>query len=59
MDINSMAANIVEQIGGKQNIVSLTHCCTRLRFKLKETTNVSKDQVKKIQGVLNVVESGG
>lgn len=59
MDFNTLAVQIVEQIGGKENIVSLTHCCTRLRFKLKDVQKASKEEVKNIQGVLNVVESGG
>ena len=59
MDFNKMAAQIIEHIGGKANIASLTHCATRLRFKLKDQGKASKDEVVKIEGVINVVESGG
>lgn len=59
MDFNKMAAQIIEHIGGKANIASLTHCATRLRFKLKDQGKASKDKVVKIEGVINVVESGG
>ena len=59
MDFNKMVAQIIEHIGGKANIASLTHCATRLRFKLKDQGKASKDKVVKIEGVINVVESGG
>ncbi len=59
MDYQKTAAQIVEQIGTKENIKSLTHCATRLRFKLKDTSLANKDAVIKIDGVINVVESGG
>ncbi len=42
MDFNKMAAQIIEHIGGKANIASLTHCATRLRFKLKDQGKASK-----------------
>lgn len=44
MDFNKMAAQIIEHIGGKANIASLTHCATRLRFKLKDQGKASKRQ---------------
>lgn len=59
MDYQKTAAQIVEHIGGKENIASLTHCCTRLRFKLKDNAKAQKEDVKNVDGVINVVESGG
>lgn len=59
MDYKLTAAEIIDKIGGKENIASLTHCITRLRFKLKDEGKADKEAVKKIKGVLNVVESGG
>lgn len=35
MSYQKLAAEIVEGIGGQENVVSLVHCATRLRFKLK------------------------
>lgn len=32
----TIATEIVKQVGGKENVISLTHCITRLRFKLKD-----------------------
>lgn len=59
MKYENTAAQIVAHIGGKENIASLTHCCTRLRFKLKDSAKADKEAVKAVEGVLNVVESGG
>lgn len=59
MDYKKTAAEIVENIGGKENIASLTHCITRVRFKLKDNSKASAEAVKKIPGVINVIEQGG
>ncbi|MCF0105871.1 MAG: PTS transporter subunit EIIC [Holdemanella sp.] len=59
MDYKTVASEIVEKIGGGSNIASLTHCATRLRFKLVSRDKADKDAVCKIKGVVNVVESGG
>ena len=59
MDFKKSGALIVEKVGGKENIGSLNHCATRLRFKLKDVSKANKEEVLKIDGVINVVESGG
>lgn len=59
MDFKKLAEDVVENIGGNENIISLTHCATRLRFKLKDQSKANKDEICKIKGVINVVESGG
>lgn len=56
---NALAKEIVEKIGGKGNIVSLTHCATRLRFKLADESKANKDTVSKIKGVVTAMISGG
>ena len=40
---NELAKNIVKNIGGKENVISLTHCITRLRFKLKDESIANDD----------------
>lgn len=55
----ALAKEIVEKIGGKGNIVSLTHCATRLRFKLADDSKADKDAVGKIKGVVTAMVSGG
>ncbi len=59
MNYKEVAEQVVAGIGGKENIVSITHCATRLRFKLKDPDKADKDTVCKIKGVVNVVISGG
>ena len=50
---------IVENIGGVDNISSLTHCMTRLRFVLKDESKANEGAVKAIDGVMGVVKQGG
>ena len=47
---------IVENIGGIDNISSLTHCMTRLRFVLKDESKANEAAVKAIDGVMGVVK---
>ena len=41
MEYQALAKDILGHVGGKENIVSLVHCATRLRFKLKENQSIS------------------
>ena len=50
---------IVENVGGKENVDSLTHCVTRLRFKLKDEGIAKTSILKAMDGVVTVVQSGG
>jgi PTS system beta-glucosides-specific IIC component len=59
MSYNSFAKDVVKLVGGEQNISSLVHCATRLRFKLKDRTKADKPALQNLDGVLSVVESGG
>lgn len=56
---DSLAKQIVEKVGGVENIISLFHCVTRLRFKLKDSSKADREAIKNIQGVLSVVEGNG
>ena len=47
MDYKKTATEIVQNIGGKENISSLTHCITRVRFKLKDNSKAQK-QLRKL-----------
>lgn len=51
-----LAEKILEQLGGPANISSYTHCMTRLRVTPKDESLVNKAAIKKIDGVLGVVE---
>lgn len=50
---------ILKNIGGKENIAGLTHCITRLRFKLKDESKANTEVIKNLDGVVTVVRSGG
>lgn len=54
-----LARDIVANVGGKENINSLTHCITRLRFKLKDESKANDDVLKNMDGVVTVMKSGG
>lgn len=59
VDYRSLAGDIVEQIGGKENIASAAHCATRLRLRLKDDDKADKDAVEKLPGVITVMRAGG
>ena len=50
---------IIQNVGGKDNIVSITHCVTRLRFKLKDESKANTDILKETDGIVTVIQSGG
>ncbi|WP_099466779.1 PTS transporter subunit EIIC [Konateibacter massiliensis] len=54
-----LSKNIVEHVGGADNVNSLFHCATRLRFQVKDKAQVDKEALKKINGVITVIDSGG
>ena len=54
-DYKALAASVIDEVGGKDNIVSVTHCVTRLRFVLKDESKADDASVKKIAGVIDVV----
>ncbi|WP_227136620.1 PTS beta-glucoside transporter subunit IIABC [Kosakonia radicincitans] len=59
MEYQELAKAILSHVGGKENISSLVHCATRLRFKLKDIQKADAEGLKTNPGVIMVVESGG
>lgn len=57
--MTELAQKIVAGVGGRDNIISLMHCATRLRFKLKNIGKAHAEILKKTPGIIMVVESGG
>ncbi|AXU48689.1 beta-glucoside-specific PTS transporter subunit IIABC [Clostridioides difficile] len=55
MNYKKTAIDIIEQVGGSKNILDLEHCSTRLRFKLIDRSKVNQDALKKVQGVMSIV----
>ncbi|WP_392566953.1 beta-glucoside-specific PTS transporter subunit IIABC [Utexia brackfieldae] len=58
-DYTQLASKIIAEVGGKENIISLTHCITRLRFQLKNDQAAHDDILKNMDGVVTVMKSGG
>ena len=56
---DGLARIIIQNVGGRSNIESLTHCVTRLRFRLKDESKAQTEILKKTDGVISVIQSGG
>ena len=56
---DGLARIIIQNVGGKSNVVSLTHCITRLRFKLKDESKANTEVLKATDGIVTVLQSGG
>ncbi|MCX8596284.1 MULTISPECIES: beta-glucoside-specific PTS transporter subunit IIABC [unclassified Gilliamella] len=59
MDYQKIAQQILELVGGKENIINLTHCFTRLRFQLNDSKKANREKLLQTEGVISVVESSG
>ncbi|QLY78432.1 beta-glucoside-specific PTS transporter subunit IIABC [Clostridium intestinale] len=59
MKYENLAKQIIEKVGGADNVSNLTHCMTRLRFNLKDDKMANEAEVKKIDGVVGCVNKGG
>lgn len=56
---DQLSKDIVKYIGGEENVISLFHCATRLRFKVKDEAGVDKKRLEQLKGVITVINSGG
>lgn len=56
---DDLAKTIIENVGGEENVNSLTHCITRLRFKLKDESKANDEVLKSTEGVVTVMKSAG
>ena len=56
---DGLAKTIIKDVGGKDNVISVVHCTTRLRFKLKDEKKANDDALKDTDGVVTVVKAGG
>ncbi len=59
MKYEQLAKDIIANVGGKENVISVVHCITRLRFKLKDEGKANTDALKNMEGVITVMKSGG
>lgn len=58
-DYKKIAADIIQVVGGEENIASASHCMTRLRLHLKNENKLNAEEAKKIPGVLNLIRQSG
>lgn len=58
-DYSQLARDIVDHVGGRENIKELKHCITRLRFSLKDEGKADTDYLKARDGIVTVVQAGG
>jgi beta-glucoside PTS system EIICBA component len=58
-DYSKLARDILDAVGGEENVVSATRCATRLRLVLKNSNPAAKQEVNNLPGVITVVENGG
>lgn len=59
MNSKQLGDKVIELVGGEENIDSLVHCATRLRFKLDDYKKANKEALEELPDVLTVVEKGG
>ncbi|MCQ6566879.1 beta-glucoside-specific PTS transporter subunit IIABC [Bacillus mycoides] len=59
MKYEQLAKDIIENVGGKENIISVVHCITRLRFQLRDEGKAKTDVLKNMEGIVTVMKSGG
>lgn len=58
-DFKQLALDIVARVGGEENVISVTHCVTRLRFVLKDEAKADTNALNGMKGVLKVIQAGG
>jgi beta-glucoside PTS system EIICBA component len=59
MKYEQLAKDILANVGGKENVSSVVHCVTRLRFKLRDEKKANTEVLKNMDGVVTVMKSGG
>ena len=59
MDYRQAALQVLEGIGGKDNLVSGAHCATRLRLVLADNSRLNKKAIEEVDGVKGVFEAQG
>lgn len=54
---DGLARIIMQNVGGTENVKALTHCVTRLRFKLKDEKKANTDVLKETEGIVTVIQN--
>ncbi|MDF7671486.1 glucose PTS transporter subunit IIA [Orbaceae bacterium ESL0721] len=58
-DYDQLAFDILKELGGEKNIISVARCATRLRVVTESTPEHAKENISKLPGVITVIEKGG
>ncbi len=58
-DYTELCQSILENVGGRENIKSVSHCITRLRFKLKDESKANTEVIEKLPRVIKVMSANG
>ncbi len=59
MDYSKTAAGVLDGVGGEQNVQSVVHCATRLRFVLKDESKANEKTIRSVPGVITTAQAGG
>jgi len=59
MNTEVLAGNILKLVGGENNVATLVHCATRLRFKIIDNSKVNQPELEALDGVITVVKGSG
>lgn len=59
MKYQQLCDGIIAKVGGRDNVLDVSHCITRLRFHLKDESLAQTDELKAMKGVVDVIQAGG
>lgn len=59
MKYQTLCTEIIEKVGGKENVRDVSHCITRLRFHLVDEVKADTEALKATKGVIDVIQAGG
>ena len=59
MKYEKLSKEIIDAVGGKDNILEVQHCMTRLRFQLNDESKADDEKIKNIDGVMSLIKKGG
>lgn len=57
MEVQKLAQDILDLVGGSSNVIHLEHCSTRLRFNLVDDSKAKLEEIRKLSGVLGTVQN--
>ena len=58
-DFEPLSKAVLEGLGGADNVSSVTHCATRLRFKIKDASKVNESKIENTESVITLMKAGG